>query len=912
MPQYYLHLLSSLVAFWAAFSIASAGPAEDQFGFAEGLFIQKDYESAIEEYDAYLKSYPAGDKVATARYRRAECYFRMGKEKEAAAEYTAALAAHGKASDADLGQYNLGRCHMALKDYAKAVAAFRAAAASTRQDIREEAGVGLGECLLQLKQYAAAIEHCVAFLEQYPESKYRADVLFSLGWARVEHKQPAAAVAPLRELIDKHADYADRSKAVLLLGDALTATEAYADAEAVLTPLTKDADAGADALLRLAWTRYSAGRHADAASTFLSYADTYKESGMAPSALYNAAIAYYESKAYAPACEVLARLLKQHGNSGEALNGRFWLGMAQSELGRHADTIATLEPLLRSKELAQDLRATALYTYAQSLSSVKRGKDAVQWFRVLIQELPDSKSAMDARYALGVELARLDDVQAAVNALQECLQKEPEAELGTRVRFALGEYLYRLGKLDEAKKHLAGLLAGDNTDPRVMYRLGWIAFDRKDFDQAMKAFSQLAVRESNFKSEASYMVGRAHEENNRTKEAIAAYESHLAVGAKDEFIEKSYYRLGLLYEPAKAVSHLKGYATKFPQGAFRAEVAVKLAEHQFDLGAVDEALGTYRGALSAKPSKALTATIRYGLGWCYFKQEKLDEADSEFATLGDVPGVSEMAADAILQRGEIAYQKKDYARAAAFFEKLVKDSSERGERAIYMTAWCRHHAGAIEVAAKHFEDVTKRFPDGRYALDASMRLAQHHLDRGEAAQADAVLRARVDRDGDNASEDLLLQHAEALTELGKWDELIVVCERIEKRYPDSPRRFLVSFRTGLARKELGMFEAARTHFQDTMRRTDTVEAARAQFNIATTYYSEKKYLDAAKQFLRVELLYDYEELSAKALYYAVESFVRAEGKQSRRATIYVDKLRNNYANSEWTTKALNVLKGAES
>ncbi|MDA0321561.1 MAG: tetratricopeptide repeat protein [Verrucomicrobia bacterium] len=883
------------------------GPAEDQFNFAEGLFIQKDYESALEEYAIYIKDHATEASAGTAHYRAAECRFRLGQLKEAAAAYSVALKQHPKLPDAELAGYNLGRCHLELKNYAPALAAFTTAAKSTRKEIQEEAYVGAGECLLQLKKYDQAVPHYAAFLEQFPESKHRADALFSLGWTQIERAQHAAAIAPLTELIEKHPDYPERTKATLLLSDALTATKQYKKAETLLTPLSADAGSGEEAKLRLAWTRYRSGDRESAAKTFLAFADAHAASAMAPSALYNAGIARYELKQYAAAAAALERLLKGYPKSAEALDARFWLGVSQFELKNYKEAIPSLEAVMNVDALPARQRETAHYSYAQALAAAGRPVDAIKAFRSQLETFPTGEFSARACHALGIQLAQQDDLKTAVSTLEGCLKDGMDAELREHILFALGEYAYRLGELDRSEKHLAELLKSDEPQPRVLYRAGWVAFDRKHFEAAAKHFANLAKRESEYASEAAYMTGRAFEEAGTPEQATAAYEQRITSTAKDEFIDKAYYRLGSLYPPAKAVPHLKAYPERFPDGQFGSQVLVKLAEHYFDQGVLDSAVDAYERALATKPAPELLATVQYGLAWSLLKQKKMKEADAIFAGLGDDPAVSEMAADSILQRGEIAYLREDYAAAQPFFARLADLKSERGERALYMLAWCERHRDNAKAGAAHFASLLERFPKGRYTLDAALRAAELHQKSGDHDSAMSILSARVESEGDDAGEELLHQYSEALVQAAKWQEVIAVCERLETRFPDSERRFLVSFRLGLAKKAVRIFEEARGHFQDTMKRTDTIEAARAQFNIATTYYEDKNYVEAAKQFLRVELLYDYGDLSPKALYHAVEAFVRAEGKASRRAAIYLKKLQNNYAGSDWTTKAAQAL-----
>ena len=85
-----------------------------------------------------------------------------------------------------------------------------------------------------------------------------------------------------------------------------------------------------------------AGNRAAAADQFIKFADTYKQSPMMASALYNAGIARYEQKDLAGAAVAFGRLVAEKPDSKEAVDGRFWLGVAQFELGKAAEAVATL------------------------------------------------------------------------------------------------------------------------------------------------------------------------------------------------------------------------------------------------------------------------------------------------------------------------------------------------------------------------------------------------------------------------------------------------------------------------------------------------------------------------------------------------------------------------------------------
>ena len=148
---------------------------------------------------------------------------------------------------------------------------------------------------------------------------------------------------------------------------------------------------------------------------------------------------------------------------------------------------------------------------------------------------------------------------------------------------------------------------------------------------------------------------------------------------------------------------------------------------------------------------------------------------------------------------------------------------------------------------------------------------------------------------------MLHAYSNVLVELKDWQQLLTAAEQLGTQYPESKQVYLAAFRRGLAYQGLGLFDKAEGAFRETIAQTDTIEAARAQFNIGALYFAQDKFADAAKNFLRVEMLYDYPELSPKALYRAVQAFRRAGS--DNRADIYLEKLRLEYKDSEWAEKA---------
>ncbi len=898
-----------LVCLLALTSSLRADPAEDQFNFAEGLFIQQDYASAIEEYEGFLKQFPDHGKAGTAALRIGECHFRGNAYDKAAPAYESALAKYPQAPDASLGWYNLGRSYLELKQPARALPAFRAAGKSEQATLREESAVGAGVCLVQLEKWEEAARHYGDFLKTWPGSSHRADLLFTLGWVLIQDGRHGEAIAPLTELIEAFPEYASLDRARLALSDAYTETGKFAEATALLKGMSTQGPEAEAATLRLAWTQFKAGQKTEAAGTFASFADRFAASGQVASALFNGGIACYDEGAYARAIELFRRLRKERPDSREAADAGLWLGISLYHAQDYQAAADELKAVIEKGQAAGEQLATAAYTRAEALAALGDSKAAIAAFDGMIAAYPDSRYVENARYSKANTQQAAGELEGAVATLRELLEKHPKGGLRQHALFALGEYLYRLKQPKEVVPCLEELAkdAGYSRRAEVLYRLGWAYYDLGQFQAAHDTFATLAGLDSPFGPEAAYMVGRAAESLNQPEAAIAVYERLAAKEGDNPFIEKALYRLGFLYPLDKAVGNLEAYRARFPQGEWLSAMELKVAEQRFKAGEVKEAEAAYRASLGKTLSPELSASAWYGLGWCLLKQDKAAEAEAAFVKVASGKPEPGIAQDALLQRAEIAYGRGDDAAAAGLFGQVATAAGDVGERAVYMLGWCALNRDDGAGAATWFEQSLSRFPAGKYAVDSTIRLASVVRQQGKFEQARDLLAGILDKVEGEREEEVLHLYCDALVSLKDWQTLIAASERLQQKFPESPRQYLRAFRLGLAYKELGVLDKAEACFRDTIATTETIEAAKAQFNLGTLYYARKEYLEAGKQFLRVEMLYNYPELSPKALYHAIDAFVQAEGKDSGRLAVHLKKLHQTYPDSPWTAKADELL-----
>ena len=166
-----------------------------------------------------------------------------------------------------------------------------------------------------------------------------------------------------------------------------------------------------------------------------------------------------------------------------------------------------------------------------------------------------------------------------------------------------------------------------------------------------------------------------------------------------------------------------------------------------------------------------------------------------------------------------------------------------------------------------------------------------------------VLKAALAADSAKANEEIHQLYCDILVKQKSWQDVLTFSDSISKRFPNSRQLYLVPFRKGLAYKALGIAEKAEAEFKATILATETREAAQAQFNIGALYDGQENFPSAAKAYLKAEMLYDYDDISPRALYHAISAFLKAGERYARRVDIYRQKLETEYPDSPWTAKA---------
>ena len=97
-------------------------------------------------------------------------------------------------------------------------------------------------------------------------------------------------------------------------------------------------------------------------------------------------------------------------------------------------------------------------------------------------------------------------------------------------------------------------------------------------------------------------------------------------------------------------------------------------------------------------------------------------------------------------------------------------------------------------------------------------------------------------------------------------------EQLKKRFPKYDLMAMAEYHTGRSLQNLARFDEAREAYRRGMAGRSDENAAQCQFMIGETYYHQKRYQEALREFLNVEILYASPQWQSAALLEAAKCY----------------------------------------
>ncbi len=750
----------------------------------------KAYDLALEEWEKFLKQFPADPLSDKARHYAGVCELQLKHLEKAIAYFQPVVAKGAKFEFAEDSLLNLAWSQYSLGGagkpelYAQAIESFsRLAKDFPKGKYLDQALFYRGESLYALGKKTEAVAAYREMMEQRPDSPLKCDALYSLGVALEELKNYADAASTYDRFLEGCGENELASEVRMRKADLVLAQGNAAEAEKMFAaiaamPKVKDLDR---ALLRQAYCAAAQNAFPRAAELFARIPKEFPSSSLVAEASLSAGRCYYRAEQFAEAAKWLQPVAEGDGaGSPEAAHWLCKIQLRDKQPGKAAELAQRV--LARGKsgdfqvQLQLDL-ADALYAQPEH-----RAESMAKYLEVTHGQ-PQHELAAQALYNAAFAARELKRFEEGLKLAEEFQKSYSASEFAPDAQYVAAECQLQLGRRDEAESTLQSLVSGHANHENIeLYRIGlaWVLLAQKKYGPMNAELQGLLakLKDNDRIAEVQLLLGRGRFQTDQFKESIESFSASLAASPKwlhaDEallYLARAKFKTGA---NAEAVEALKRLQTEFPQSELMDQVQYRLGEFAYGSNDFSAAVAAYDEMLSKWPESTFVPFALYGKGWSLLKLEKFAPAAEALSSLiakypqhelfagsllaramcerhlkqyaeairdaeqflGSNPKPV-LRADALLERGMSEAGSENAAKAVQTFESILHDVPDYPQTAnvLYELAWTYKKLNRDAESVAAFSRLAKDFGNTQFAAEANWRIGENHFDKGEYDQA---------------------------------------------------------------------------------------------------------------------------------------------------------------------------------
>ncbi|MGK9367581.1 tetratricopeptide repeat protein [Melioribacter sp. Ez-97] len=561
-------------------------------------------------------------------------------------------------------------------------------------------------------------------------------------------------------------------------------------------------------------------------------------------------------------------------------------------------------------------KGTAYYWLAESYAAENKYYEAEEYFNLSISNATTNRYLIDAIYSLGTVYEKLRDYREAISNYDELLSYYGDSGLAPLAQmrigicyFKIGDYttttlelsnpvldklneksriekdyylsnaFMRLGEYDKAEKIMSDLTAYDiseDTRRKIIYNLGWIKFQNKDYQRAYEIFSNLN-RTSNdtisvyalfWSAESKRYLNHREEADSLYREFIENYPNH-PLASKVNLSKGA-----LLFESATqkdAESILKNAASsndiETKSRALTLLGELKLKEKKYG-----EARNYFNEALSVNNSyNEPYKRAKLGKGITEFYLNRYRDALSDLTFLYnkfrdfEKEKVNFYIAESYLYSGEYDNAIKHYNLASG--EDLLLN-----KQVILGKAYAYFNKKDFPNSVYYFNDYLKKYGNEKISKEVKLRLADSYFGMKNFEKASEIYEDLFKKENAISSAQNYYQYCQSLYKAGKTAQAVIEFSNLQKLFPYS-------------------------NYTDD-----------AQYVIGWIYFQQNQYDWAVDNYLRLIRKYPNSALIPIAYYSIGDSYYNMGQYDS--ALVYYEKVLNEYPNTSYIIDAVNGIQYA--
>lgn len=872
------------VAYAAAAATDTSGVLVESalFGQAEALYQADEWKAAGEAYAVFQKRFPESKYAAQALNGHGWAAFKAENYAVAEKIFATFIEKHAGHALFDECRLKRGDSLYRLKRYDEAARDYEAIAAKADSPHRSAALAGRAWCLYDATRPAEAAPAFRTAATAFGDDPRAAVLRFNAGNAAFAAEHYAAAEGDF-SFCARTDDVELSHNAHYWRAASLVKLKRFEEACTVLATLRKAdglaVDLSVDAWMLQAEALLARDLPKEAATCYEAVGRDHAGHRLAGDAAAGRVLALEKAGDLAAAEKAAFVFVATYAQHSQIAAVTFLVGEYRYRLERFAEAVPAFETFLKAYA-DHPLAADAGYKAGWACWQIEEPARARTFFQKVATAFPQSELAPEAAFMAGRCAAKADDAVGAAADFERAMALAPKSDAGLRAaleririehqgkryaealtraeaflkaytevpqaaerlpfaRLYQGEALLELGRPQEAlTAYAAGVASGDATVVRAS-RMGhaWALRKLDKPAEAAAVFEVLATDDPS--GESIFWAARSWDDAADATRAMAGYEKYLVHKATGPLADESAYRR------ASALARTKDFAA---------------------------AESLFAKLVQERPESAFAAAALYDHAWSLQELKKGPAATQRFEALTQRFPKHPLAGDAWFRIGELSYEEGAFARAATAYEAALTAGIAFGDTVLYKLGWARERLNNNEGARTAFRRLATDFPKSELASEARYR--EGRLLQTAALYPEAVAAYAAVPQG-TFSERASFGRAECLRLDKQAQDAVAAYRTLLEKATDDTIRMRAWLGLGHAYREAGANQDAIDAYGEVVKLTETIEAAQALLGQGYAHLAMETFDEAAKAFLKVDILYGYDELKPEAVSMLVKTWEQA-------------------------------------
>ncbi len=581
---------------------------------------------------------------------------------------------------------------------------------------------------------------------------------------------------------------------------------------------------------------------------------------------------------------------------------------AYTALGSYHEVVKRTDKFFR-KYPKNTLAGYALLLQGVAFDQLGNMEKAIDSYQTLVDLFPQSPAAGKAVYLMTLSLHKAQEpsrIVSSLNHLNESLERNSgtkDDEWQKNTLYWIAEGYFSIQDYPHAQESYARFVKNSPDSPLIPYALqglaaSYAAQGPDKLDQA-KIYEQQAMARAqelgntNIASDAKFQLGKIMFNQKNFEGALSQFDAYIHESTNTVRVAEALYNSGLsLYNQqyfTEALARWKQVIDSYRFSPFRPTAYLKTGQTQFGLGHYDQAIAAYQALAANYPNSPEAQEAQFQIIQSYYNKGDIRGAYQQFMAFKSVypaderiKGIAEMllaayqsqgssnlhsgelsellraspgsntASSILWERGANLFNKKDYAAAQKYFQRIMLSypNDEYAGQAYFYNAECYFFMNNMDEAASAYKSFYINYPNDKMVPQAMFQVGVSFYNKKDYDKASKAFNEFLGKNAQHAlAKDAALNVALCAKKAFKLDDAIKGYQNYLMMFPGDAKESFIRLQIGNLHASKGNFAQAIKDFEGVP--AGTAEKAEAVYRTGEAYANLHDDASATQTYARL-------------------------------------------------------------